>query len=247
MLVKKFNSTFAVLHILLILYMTRLSSQSESLTVTKSQKQKLDKFKEAVETIKFPQEWMKDDLNLLRYLKARGWDVQRAKDMIQETVKWWKDYGMDNIHNEDWSQYERSDPYQIDGVDKEGKPIMLYALGEWDLRQAAIQGRLKTLVRWVIKGTDEIHRKTRDLFKQGKINGTQWSLIANIDKFNSQQHLSLDSFDAALNIFRPLFTPSSRKALKVFSSNKETCLAYLLAKIDPDQLPEAYGGTRHYD
>lgn len=67
--------------------------------------------------------------------------------------------------------------------------VMLYALGEWDLRQAAIQGRLKTLVRWVIKGTDEIHRKTRDLFKQGKINGTQWSLIANIDKFNSQQHL----------------------------------------------------------
>ncbi|XP_035708272.1 SEC14-like protein 2 [Folsomia candida] len=184
---------------------------------------------------------------------------------------------MDNIQNEDWSQYEKNNPYHVDGVDKDGKPIMIYSLGEWDLRQASDEGRLKTLIRWVIKGTDEVHKITRDLFNQGKINGTQWTLIVNVDKFNAEQHLcakcltlftdfatmyekhfpgaaeeiilinALDSFDAALNVFRPLLSPPSRKALKVFGSNKEEWSAYLQAKIDPDQLPGSYGGTRKYD
>lgn len=67
--------------------------------------------------------------------------------------------------------------------------VMIYSLGEWDLRQASDEGRLKTLIRWVIKGTDEVHKITRDLFNQGKINGTQWTLIVNVDKFNAEQHL----------------------------------------------------------
>lgn len=37
-------------------------------------------------------------------------------------MKWWKDYGMDSIHKEDWSAYEKEFPIYLDGVDKNGQP-----------------------------------------------------------------------------------------------------------------------------
>jgi hypothetical protein len=37
--------------------------------------------------VKLPKEWMKDDLNLVRYLRARVWDEKRAKDMLMEVSK----------------------------------------------------------------------------------------------------------------------------------------------------------------
>lgn len=108
---------------------------TEDLTLTKTQKQKLEKvtkteagkyhdqiiinynnkklnfqFKEALKSVKSPHPWMKEDLNLVRYLRgeslvnyswfakcekfanivallaARVWDVQRAKTMFMEVT-----------------------------------------------------------------------------------------------------------------------------------------------------------------
>lgn len=69
------------------------------------------------------------------------------------------------------------------------KSVFAYAIGEWDLRQAVVQGRLKGVIRWMFKRRDEIHAKVRELQRQGQINGTQWNLVVNLDKFNSKQHL----------------------------------------------------------
>ncbi|OXA36929.1 SEC14-like protein 2 [Folsomia candida] len=275
MLLNKFLKLFLV-HVFFTFCMVGDSSQ-ENLSLTKSEKQKLDKFKKSVSTIKFPQPWMKEDLNLLRYLRARVWDSQRAKDMLTETVKWWRDYGMDNIHKEDWSKYEKEFPIYLDGVDTNGQPLFAFTFGEWDLRKAVVQGRLKGVIRWLFKRRDEVHKKVRDLQREGKINGTQWNFILNLDNFNSHQHLcaqclqlytewtgtyethypagadkiiiinSPASFEIVLNLVRPLFSPSTRQALKVLGPNKSEWSPILFSGIDKDQLPENFGGTRHYN
>ncbi|OXA59719.1 hypothetical protein Fcan01_04675 [Folsomia candida] len=207
---------------------------------------------------------------------ARKWDEQRAKDMITETIKWWKASNMDNIHKEDWSSYEKDYPIYLDGVDKNGQPIFAYAIGEWDLRQAVVQGRLKGVIRWMFKRRDEIHAKVRELQRQGQINGTQWNLVVNLDKFNSKQHLcaqclrlytdwvttleahypssqdkifvinSPSTFQVVMNLIRPLLTPSTRNAIKILGTNMNEWSNTLFAEIARDQLPEGFGGTRNY-
>lgn len=249
---------------------------TEKLTLTKQQRGKLDKFKDAVSSVRASQPWMKEDLNLLRYLKARVWDVQRAKTMFMETVKWWKDYGMETIHKEDWSAYEKEFPIYLDGVDKNGQPLFAFSFGEWDLRRAVVQGRLKGVIRWLFKRRDEVHGKVRELQKAGKINGTQWNFILNLDKFNSNQHLcpqclqlytdwtgtyethypggadkiiiinSTSAFEVVLSLVRGLFSPATKEALKVLGPNKSEWSPILYAGINKDQLPENFGGTRSY-
>jgi hypothetical protein len=39
-----------------------------------------------------------------------------------QDLKWRKQEKIDTIHEEDWSDYERRYPFEIDGVDNEGKP-----------------------------------------------------------------------------------------------------------------------------
>lgn len=67
--------------------------------------------------------------------------------------------------------------------------VFAFTFGEWDLRKAVVQGRLKGVIRWLFKRRDEVHKKVRDLQREGKINGTQWNFILNLDNFNSHQHL----------------------------------------------------------
>ena len=38
-----------------------------------------------------------DDPTLLRFLRARKWDIQMAKQMILEAERWRKEFGVDNI------------------------------------------------------------------------------------------------------------------------------------------------------
>ncbi|XP_035711466.1 protein real-time-like [Folsomia candida] len=163
----------------------------ENLSLTQAEKHKLDQFKEAVSKINFPAEWMPQELTLVRYLRARQWDVQRAKSMLQETVAWWEENNMKDIHNEDWADVEKDYPHHTDGVDKFGQPAFVFSLAEWDLRGAAVTGRLTRVIRWFLKGFDEVHLKSFELYKLGRSNGTQLDVIADMDTISRQQHLCI--------------------------------------------------------
>ncbi|EPQ59758.1 hypothetical protein GLOTRDRAFT_34584 [Gloeophyllum trabeum ATCC 11539] len=79
-----------------------------------------------------------DDATLLRFLRARRFDVAKAKAMILAAEQWRKEFGVDDlVKNFDFKEKAEVDKYYpqyYHKTDKEGRPVYIERLGKLDIK-----------------------------------------------------------------------------------------------------------------
>ncbi|XP_035707355.1 SEC14-like protein 2 [Folsomia candida] len=264
--------TLAILVAFGVLGVCQAVSVQEDVTLTRKQKAVLDQFKESVKG-RLPQEYMYEDIYLIRWLRAKDFRLKDAENMIMQNVAWRKENQMDNVLKEDWSDFRKEYKYWIDGVDKEGRPILIIDVGEWDLRKASVTGQAKRLGRYIDSIYEEINEKVRTMrLVEGK-NVTQYLHIFDLGGFNlaqmgcstciplatrvvttyethypGNQHKTVlvntpGPFQTLLQILRPLMSQNTRDTQFIYGKKEEGAEA-LLKDINADQLAVEFGGTR---
>ncbi|CAF1234458.1 unnamed protein product, partial [Didymodactylos carnosus] len=102
---------------------------------------------------------MPNDSHLLRFLRARRFDIEKAREFICHSLAWRKKNGVDKLllYYEVPEVFQKYFPGGFIGADRDGRPVFVLRLGEMDVR-----GVMKSL-----KGEDEFIKYTIYLVEQG--------------------------------------------------------------------------------
>ncbi|KAF8874142.1 CRAL-TRIO domain-containing protein [Mucidula mucida] len=120
------------------------------------QQHALEKLKNEIKQEGWFVEERMDDALLLRFLRARKFDVPLAKKMLQECEQWRKDFGVDDIvKNFDFKEREEVNKYYpsyYHKTDKDGRPVYIERLGLLNIKALyAITTQERQLQRLVLE------------------------------------------------------------------------------------------------
>lgn len=69
-----------------------------------------------------------NDKTFLRYLRARDFQFEKARDMLQATIDWRDSYGLDKLMSKEWQDIIAKEnitgKLYVRGFDKEGHPLL---------------------------------------------------------------------------------------------------------------------------
>ncbi|ETN68996.1 hypothetical protein RB195_025957 [Necator americanus] len=142
-----------------------------------------------------------NDAHLLRFLRARDFDVAKAKDMVHNSIIWRKQHSVDRILQE-WSPpavMTQFFPGCWHHCDKEGRPLYLLRLGNLDMKGLLRSCGLENIVKLTLSVCEEGLIKTAEATKQIGAPISTWSLLVDLEGL-SMRHLWRPGVQSLLRI-----------------------------------------------
>jgi len=212
-----------------------------------------------------------DDKALLRFLRARKFDVKAAHEMFMSTLQWRVENKADTVldHSDPNEEvYQHLTPHRFHGFDKEGRPIYIERTGMVKvpevLKHLTEQDLIDRHVRSVEEQCQRAEHASRCL---GKTIETQCVIMDLKGMSASPDGPGMRVFRATLNISQNYYPERLGKMFIINApwwfrgvwgmvkgwldpvTKNKFCIqgsnyqAKLLEVIDANQLPEEYGGT----
>ncbi|CAD6190431.1 unnamed protein product [Caenorhabditis auriculariae] len=131
-----------------------------------------------------------NDAHLLRFLRARDFDVAKAKDMVHGSIIWRKQHNVDKLL-EEWkppSPMTHYFPGCWHHVDKSGRPLYLLRLGQLDTKGLLRSCGVENIVKLTLSVCEEGLQKTAEATKRLGVPISSWSLLVDLDGL-SMRHL----------------------------------------------------------
>ncbi|XP_037609680.1 SEC14-like protein 2 [Sebastes umbrosus] len=211
------------------------------------------------------------DHYLLRWLRARSFNVQKAEVMIRKHVEFRRKMNVDSIIS-DWKPPEVIEEYVSGGMcgyDREGSPIWYDVIGPLDPKGLLLSATKQDYMKTKIRDTEMLHRECKSQSEKWGQNIEAISLIYDCEGLGLK-HIwkpAIETYGEILTMFEENY-PEGLKRVFLIKAPKMFPMAYNLIKhflceetrrkivilgsnwqevlrkhIDPNQLPVVYGGT----
>ncbi|ODM90631.1 SEC14-like protein 4 [Orchesella cincta] len=123
----------------------------------------LRQFKEAVVDLK------QEDIVLLRFLRARNHDLNKAEEMIRYAMQWRQEIGIDNYMKWEFPEYYQTEmAYKFFGKCRENPNLWVF-VGKWNGKTLVDNGEGENLLLWALAMIEQGMRVVHDTKKQGNV------------------------------------------------------------------------------
>ncbi|KAL1546772.1 phosphatidylinositol/phosphatidylcholine transfer protein SFH6-like [Salvia divinorum] len=178
-----------------------------------------------------------DDYHImLRFLKARKFNINKAKIMWADMLEWRKNFGADTImedfHFKELNEVQQYYPHGYHGVDKDGRPVYIE--------------RLVAANKHIGSSTTILDVEGLNLMSLTGPVVEFIKVVQKVDNDNYPETLSRmfivnagPGFRMIWNVVKPLLDPETTSKIQVLGSSYQR---KLLEVIDESELPDFFGG-----